>query len=264
MHGISVPLRIASRSQATPESVLHQRLLRLENQLAALNKAISPLLKGAHIEVSEPEPYASDTTSPEILKLEFHASNAINQKILTQYLSEKRAVLEIEYEKAQIISDSDDIGKLSAITEAFQTIYPFETGVLRLGKRKIPEHIVFKVGSQARVIGFLQCDSNSFTTKIKNFNELVISHKDKRFGLFRDLRLPMITGEVGKREIEKLHNSTNGKFLPLDKITRLELELLYKLILDIYNQDLEISLNEALQFLSQQSQQHWLIKLFVP
>lgn len=113
-------------------------------------------------------------------------------------------------------------------------------------------------------MGFLQCNSSSFTTKIKNFNELVVNHKDKRFGLFRDERQPQITGEVGKLEIKKLQNSPNGKYVSLDKQTRIELELFYKLIVDIHNRDLEVPLKEALQFLCQRPQQHWLIKLFLP
>lgn len=249
MHGIPVPLRIVSRNQQSPESALNQRVLRLEYELTELKKAISPLLEGVQVEIPKLETYISNTTEREVLH---------------QYLLEKRAVLETEYEKAQIISDSDDIGKLNTIAEAFQTIYSVETGVLRLGKRKIPEHIVLKVNSQEQVIGFLQCDSNSFTTRLKNFNELVASYKNKRFVLFRDVRQSSIKGEVGKLEIEKLKNSSNGNFVFLDKSSRLELELLYKLIVDIHNQDLEIPLDRALQFLSQQPQQHWLIKLFLP
>lgn len=249
VHGIPVPLRIASLIQQTPESTLHQRLLRLEAEVKTLKKAVTPFLEEVQKSLPTPEPHA------------FHSTN---EEVLHQYLLEKRAVLETEYTKVQIISDSDDIGKLNTITEAFQTIYPVETGVLRLGKRKIPEHIVIKVNSEERIIGFLQCDSSSFTTRLKNFNELVVNYRTKRFGLFRDERQPQITGVVGKREIEKLQNSSNGKYLLLDKQTRIELELFYQLIVDIHNRDLDILLNEALQFLCQRPQQHWLIKLFMP
>lgn len=249
VHGIPLPMRVTSRNQQTPESALNQKLLRLENEITALNKVVSALLEVVQVKIPEPE-------------LEHYTSDATNHELLNQYLQEKRAVLETEYEKTQIITDSDDIGKLSTIAEAFQTIYPLETGILRLGRRKIPEHIVLKA-QKTRVMGFLQCDSNSFTTRIKNFNELVVSHKDKRFELLRDVRQPPLKGEVGKREIEKLQNSSNGNFVPLDKSTRIELELLYNLIVEIQNRDLEIPLEEALKFLCDEPQQHWLIKLFV-
>lgn len=169
IHGIPLPIRVTSRNQQTLESTSHQKLLRLENEITVLKKAVSDLLKVSQVKVPE-------------LEMEPHNSDTTDRELLNRYLQEKRAVLETEYEKPQIITDSDDIGKLNTIAEAFQTIYTLETGVLRLNKRKIPEHVVLK-GRETRVMGFLQCNSSSFTTKIKNFNELVVNHKDKRFGL---------------------------------------------------------------------------------
>lgn len=265
VHGISLPLRITPQNQRSIEFTSYQRLLRVENELAALKETVSTLLRVIPGEVLESKTEQSNID--ENLDIEVFKGRSDLPKneidIIEQYLQEKQAVLKIEYEKPQIITDSDDIGKLSTIAEAFQTIHPLEIGVLRLGKRRIPEHIVLKVRNQERVIGCLQCDSNSFTTKIKNFNELVVNHKNKRFELLRDMRQPAIKGEVGKREIEKLQNSSNGNFVLLERQARIELELFYYLIVDVQNRDLEVSLDKTFQILCERFPQQWIVKLFL-
>jgi DNA polymerase III epsilon subunit-like protein len=180
---------------------------------------------------------------------------------IVEYLQQQRVLLEQDYDKPVIITDSDDLGKLITITQSFQTIRPLQTDYLRLGKKKLPEHLLVKTPSQGFVIGFLQNNGLSFTTRLKNFNELVVSRKDLRFGLFRDQRLSPITGKVGKEEIDKLTNASNGKFLVLEKAERLDLEVMYKLIVAIQNQDVEVPLETALHTLEAYFSHHWLLKI---
>ncbi|TGO03255.1 hypothetical protein PN36_09840 [Candidatus Thiomargarita nelsonii] len=108
-----------------------------------------------------------------------------------------------------IISDFDEIGKVITTAEAFKTFKAFETDCLRLGKRKLPEHLLIKTQKHSFVIAFLQVSGSNFTSRLKNFNQLVVNHKDIRFGLFRDVRETTISGKVGKEEIEKLNNASN-------------------------------------------------------
>ena len=88
---------------------------------------------------------------------------------------------------------------------------------MRLGKKVLPEHFQFKIKNQEYVIGFLHIGGGAFTTRIKNFNELVISYPRTKFYLLRDAREPEITGKVGKESIEKLRYTQNGDFLIMDK-----------------------------------------------
>ena len=181
---------------------------------------------------------------------------------LTQYLQTQRQSLYQEYQNPQITTDSDDLGKLTTIAQAFQLILPLEIDYLRLGKRTLPEHLVL-IGKRKVAIGFLQIDGTSFTSRIKNWNELVISDRSTHYQLWRDVRLPEIKGKVGRDEIEKLNYSKHGAFLSMAEEERLDFELIYCLIIDIQNRDLEITLEEALQgaMINVDLEESWLVQL---
>lgn len=198
---------------------------------------------------NEPKPnYREDKKEP------------LEKQKFIKYLETQKKQLEKQYLLPQIIDDSDDIGKLRTITEAFKTINNLEIDHLRLGKKKLPEHFVIKKNSVNLCIGFLQVGSSSFTTRIKNYNTLVVTHKDTKFILWRDSRQSAISGKVGKEEIAKLNNATNGDFLIMGQENRINFELLYKLIVDIQNRDLDILLETALEMTTNHFQNYWLIK----
>lgn len=180
---------------------------------------------------------------------------------ITAYIDHQRQLLAQEYHKKVIISDSDDIGKLITIAEVYRQVCAIKLDYLRLGKKKLPEHLLIKTPKQSFVVGFLQINGTVFTTRIKNFNQLVISYKDIRFSLLRDAREPAITGKVGKDEIEKLNNAKNGKFIIMTEADRLDFELIYKLIIDVQNRDFDMTLAEVTQAIAHHWRAYWLVKL---
>ena len=191
---------------------------------------------------------------------QFYSETTTENQVI-KYLEKQRHFLLEKYQKLQIISDSDDLGKLIAITEEFNVLNNLEIDHLRLGKRKVPEHLMIIKNKQKFALGFLQTDGGAFTSRIKNFNELVVLNKNVHFSLFRDERKPAITGKVGKEEIEKLNNANNGEFIILDKDNRINFELIYQLVVDIQNRDLEIDIEDALAALSSYFKDYWLIKI---
>jgi len=192
-------------------------------------------------------------------------STASASSLILEYLEREKAFLEEEYEKLIIISDSDDMGKLLTVTETFKTLkHKIETDRLKLGKRKLPEHLLIKTPIQSIVIGFLQVSDMVFPSRIKNFNELVRNYEDIQFTLFRDVRETTITGKVGQAEIEKLNQAHNGQFIYMDKEDRLTFEIIYKMIVDIQNKDFEVNLEKALKTLESLMSHYWLIKMFKP
>ncbi|MEZ5673354.1 MAG: hypothetical protein R3E08_13635 [Thiotrichaceae bacterium] len=205
--------------------------------------------------ISEPLQPESDTTE----KTQLDNSGEFNEII--QYLAQQHEILAKNYDKPTIIDDADDIGKLISILQNFKLIRAIELDHLRLGKRALPEHVLVKA-VQPFVVGFLQLSPSQFVTRIKNFNELVVSHKNIRFGLFRDVRQTPITGKLSLEEIEKLHHASNGKFIDMDKEERLSFELIFKLITEIENKDVDFDLQSALLALEAHFKQSWLIKLF--
>jgi DNA polymerase III epsilon subunit-like protein len=185
-----------------------------------------------------------------------------NEQQVQDYLVQQTELFEQTYQKNLIISDSDDIGKIITISEVFKTIKVLETDILRMGKKKLPEHILIKTKDKSFVVAFLQASGRSFTARIQNFNQLVFYHKNTRFRLFRDVRESKITAKVGKAEIEKLNNTPNGSFRYMEKADRINLEVVYKMVVDIQNKDFEISLPEALKALESLMSDYWLIQIF--
>ena len=112
-------------------------------------------------------------------------------------------------------------------------------------------------------MAFLQLDGVAFTSRIQNFNELVINHREINFQLWRDARKNNITGKVGKDEIEKLNNSHHGRFLIMEKSDRIKFELIYKLITDVHNRDLEIELDEVLSSIILLFKDCWILKILM-
>ena len=172
--------------------------------------------------------------------------NLPDSSLVIDYLEREKEVLEEEYEKLVIISDSDDIGKLLTVTEAFNTLLKnIAIDRLQLGTRKLPDHLLIKNPNFSVIIGFLQVSDLGFPSRIKNFNELVFNDEEINFMLFRDIRETAITGKVGKTEIDRLNNVHNGQFIYMDKEDRLTFELIYKLIVDIQNRDFAVNLQSA-------------------
>jgi Cdc6-like AAA superfamily ATPase len=187
------------------------------------------------------------------------------EEYVIEYLTKQKAHLGGQYNNLPIISDSDDIGKVKTIAEAFNHIKPIKLTLYKLGRRVLPEHIAVETDHRNYVIAFLQIPPNttSFTSRIGNFNELVCLHPQDRFGLFRDERLTEIKGTVAKERVNQLKNSPNGKFVLFAKQDRIHLELTYKLIIDIQNRDLDVDLEAALKVLvTHQEWYHWLFSMF--
>jgi Cdc6-like AAA superfamily ATPase len=183
--------------------------------------------------------------------------------MIIDYIDRERALLEQDYDKIVVISDSDDIGKVLAVTEAFNSrLKNIEIDRLKLGKRKLPEHYLIKTRAQSFVVGFVHSSEMGFPARIKNFNELVIKYPNIHFTLFRDVRETTIKGKVGRAEIEKLKKSANGYFIYMDKDDRINFEVIYKLIVDIQNRDFEVGLEIAMKTLVSLMSHHWLIKMF--
>jgi hypothetical protein len=130
-----------------------------------------------------------------------------------------------------------------------------------LGQRKLPEHLVL-TGKHSIAIGFLGVDGNSFTSRLKNWNELVGSDRSIQYQLWRDLRSPAITGKAGLNEIDKLNHTKHGQFLTMDEEQRVDFEFIYSLIIDIQNHDLEIELQEALRVVKVELQSAWICQIF--
>ncbi|MCI5146245.1 MAG: hypothetical protein D3923_12125 [Candidatus Electrothrix sp. AR3] len=147
------------------------------------------------------------------------------------------------------------------ILNAIQPFRHFKLEYLRLGKRKIPEHVVIKSKSKKAAVAFLHVDAFSFAHRIKNFNQLVINHKNIKFGLFRDVREPPIKSKVAAEEIEKLNSTENGQYVRMDSQSRIYFELIFQVISDIQNRDFHAEVDQVLPVLEEIiGQDFWLFR----
>ena len=235
------------------------------NEIAILKKLVTPGYAGSAPLSEASTPLLVEKTPQSLVETVALAETTAPPvgKLIMDYLENERKVLEEEYEKLVIISDSDDIGKLLTMTEGFNVLLRnIELSYLKVGTRKLPEHLLITAPTQSVVIGFLQVSDMVFPSRIKNFNGLVFNRKDLHFILFRDVRETTITGKVGTDEIEKLNKAPNGQFLYMDKENRITFELIYKLVVDIQNRDFEVDLEQALTTLESLMEDYWLIQIF--
>lgn len=233
---------------------MEDRISQLENIIKQISALISPyIMPNAYTETTQPDPN-TQTPSPPI-KIQ------IDDKIKT-YILEQRKFLEQKYTRPTIINDDGEIGKLNKIVEAFSIFQNITTDQLRYGKTKLPDNLLIQIATQKYGIGFLNSSGNTFTSKIKNFNQLVITEPNIKFRLIRDAREPQINPKtVGEMEIEKLNNTQNGTFAIMDKEDRINFELIHNLITDIQEKDLDIELNVGLKALKAKLKDYWLISL---
>jgi hypothetical protein len=241
---------------------LPKNMISFEEEVRLALQALREDVASLKQEIRGIEPPETTSRAPEKTEQPSHDDLNDDENSLKVYIEEQKVLLENAYHKKVIISDSDDIGKVITISEVFKTVKEIETDYLRLGKKKLPEHLLIKTQKQSFVVGFLHQGGSSFTYRIKNFNQLVQNYKEIRFGLFRDVRESQITGKVGLEEIEKLNNAPNGKFIEMDQDNRVSFELIYKLIVDIQNFDFEIDLQKALTILESLMSDYWLIKIY--
>ncbi|MGL5035274.1 MAG: exonuclease, partial [Microcystaceae cyanobacterium] len=267
IHGVSFQKnQITLASEVTQQNSLENRLQNLEKELQAFKLLFQKMGQTLlEFNPSFNSTFSYPTNGNEIA-INSSAENLVshNPSItnpIRQFLAQNRLLLEQEYEKLQIISDGDDVGKLKVILEALQPLKNFTIDYLRLGKKRVPEHLVIQSANRFSGIAFLNLDSGTFTARLKSFNELVVLHKEVDFLIWRDRRKNIITGKVGKEEIEKLNNANNGQFCLMEKEDRISFELIYKLVTDIYNRDLEVSLENAWLVIAQELSDCWLIKI---
>jgi DNA polymerase III epsilon subunit-like protein len=185
-------------------------------------------------------------------------------QLVSDFLTAQQKQLEKDYHRAPIITDSDELGKVLEIVNAFQKVQSIVVDQLSLGRRVLPEHIKIEVNRSSYVIGFLNLAGAAFAPRIKNFNQLVENDPKTQFHLIRDAREPQIKGAVSLQEIARLNETPNGSFHIMEKAERIQFELAYTLIVAVQNRDLEVELAEALQVLVDQQPQAWLLQLLRP
>lgn len=232
INGIPLPPQV----QVVPTaSNLAARVQRLETELQTLKQLLIPLLPAQSLlAVAPPLQPPSLSEDP--------------AEVLEPYLRDTEAQLRASYPQEAIMDSTADIGKLRTIGNALQGIHPVPMSTLKLGKRKLPDHLYFS--AQKRVIAFIQVDPGSMCGQLNNFNQLVIAHPELQFLLLRDARLkpPSKKATATKAALAALNNSPNGKYALLTQDDRIHLELMHRMITDIQNRDLEIDLTQAVRY----------------
>ena len=167
-----------------------------------------------------------------------------------------------EYEKYLIVSDSDDTGKVDIIAKTLMNDSLAEISKTNLGRKKLPEHVMIKdIDNNYIVIGFLHIDGKSFSSRIKNFNSVVWENPNTMFYIFRDKRAPEIHSKKSLNEIKWLNSSDNGNLKTLTKEDRIRFEVIYKIITDIQNRELDIKIQSVIKVIKHLYNDFWLLKL---
>ncbi len=232
--GIPLPQKI--KNPASFDNKIFEEIDKLKQQIAWIREYLN-------IEA------LSDEEQKEMTKI---------NKILKTY--EESAIK--DYEKYLIVSDSDDIGKVTIIVKTLMGDNLIDTSTTKMGRRKLPEHIMIKdINNKDIVIGFLHIDGKSFSSRIKNFNSVVWENPSTMFYIFRDKRAPKIHSKKSLNEIKWLNSSDNGNLKTLSKTDRIRFEVIYKIITDIQNRELDISIESVIKVIKHLYNDFWLLKL---
>jgi len=253
IEGVALPSSY-DHNEAAFDSKLHEDIAQIKVTLQQLQQQLQ---LNQHVQTAS-TPVVHDTVSPKQTK---HIPQQANLNIkmpapvqtkpqqreqLNSYLQQQAEKLTEKYTKKTIVSASDDVGKLHTIFNTLQPLFGYQLDVMRLGKRKLPEHVLVRHLNKQHIIGFLHVNNyRSFDPRLANFNELVVNYKDARFALFRDASEEPIVSQKGLAEIEKLQNSDNGNFIYMNKANRHQFELIYTTITDLQNQDLDSNISSV-------------------
>lgn len=278
-HDISLP-----EKEMSFEDEIKAQVKGMQEQIDQLKEMITKLYTASKLSLPDLKPTAAkkasqpsvykteDESIPSIPSLQDEEENGDNfaippvvKGVIETYIDQAKLELEDTYSesyiKPTILTESYDVGKVRAIVLALQSVIPLTTETLRLGSRKLPEHIAINLKNKIYVVGFLHSSGSKFVNYVKNFNELVLSYPDKKFILFRDSRDPVIRSEEAKSEIDKLKQATNGNFIMMDKDNRINLEVIYRMVVDIQNRDFEVDLGRAFEVLDREMSKYWLLSI---
>lgn len=254
--GISLPQRLSKSRSPGVMGIMEKQINQLTEDVAELKVIVSKLVDTFNL--------ADGENIVRVFPNGMTARSPIDFSVRSQledYLRQQRGILEANYGKPAIISESDDFGKLMMIIESLKMVLsPLSVDILRLGKRVLPEHLVVKTATHQFAIAFLHQSGTRFYHRIRNLNELVSDRPDIHFNLCRDAREDMISGKSSKVEFENFCHSSNGYYILFDRDKRITFELIYQTIVDIQNCDLEIDLQEALDILLLDYQDYWLFQ----
>lgn len=258
----------ADNSNHYDSSNLHERLLQLEQsvfQITQIFTAITAAIQNVNISSLTLQEATNNFPAIQVGNVSIAdqttALQPTEQTEIREYLQEQKKLISANYSQHQIITDNDDLGKLFTIIQTFQAINHLEIDQLRLGRKVLPEHLVIERKNQRHVIGFLGVGGSAFTSRISNYNELVLTHQKDRFYLFRDIRHGELNGKLAKQHIASLNNAENGQFAWLDQNERITFDLIYRLVSDLQNREVEFPLEIAIDTLITDYSNYWLLQI---
>jgi len=254
--GIPLPKHQLIPVSTSDETDVERRLQQLESELEKIKQAMGQI---GEI-ISRNHQQELEVFNSELLGV-FPWLDSPVKRQLKNYVKEQLICLEAAFSKPKIITDSDDLGKLMTILEGLMlVISPLSIDVLRLGKRVVPEHLVIQTKTHSFVVGFLHLGGSPFFHRLKNWNELLGLKPNFKFILCRDQADYPISGQKSQLELERFQQSRNGKLMLLNQDERILFELFYQIIVDIQNYDLDIKLEDAMEFILSEYKEYWLFQ----
>ncbi|NJK39371.1 MAG: exonuclease [Oscillatoriales cyanobacterium RM2_1_1] len=268
--GIALPRRFSSGSiPEKPALTVERQLHQLVQDVAQIKQVIDQITQ--HLDWVKPESTetgavpsplsVAESLTVSSLESPDHQLNHSIQDDLQKYLQQQQNQLTVNYHNPQVITESDDLGKLTAILNALSLIVsPLSFDSLKLGKKVVPEHLRVKTITHQFVVAFLHQSGSRFFYRLRNLNELMEKHPEIQFNLCRDIKAGPVQGKKSEALLDQFQSSLNGQFIVLDRQQRITFEIVYQLIVDIQNRDLELDLTKALNLLLMIYRDYWLFQ----
>ena len=175
---------------------------------------------------------------------------------IDEYLTKLYNQKQKEYQELSIIDDKDEKGKLKTILLTLQEIYPIEIDFFKI-KRVLPEHLIVKKDSLSYAIGFLNLNGVMFSSRIKNWTNLMLNNNEIYFRIFRDERENKLSKTLNDLIVKF---NQKGKFIFLNQENKVIFEVLYQIIEDYRNKDINFELKELIENFISKYSDFWLSK----
>ncbi|MEB3343690.1 exonuclease [Okeania sp.] len=262
IHSIPLPEYLNLETSNTINSQSNSHLQSLSSEIKQIKEVVLKIAEKLDIESNIASNLETKVEQNGETSIVDNSTQSNGDQMITDYLNQQYSELEENYHESQVITSSDDRGKLEKIFASLKTIKPdIQLDSLGLdNQKKIPDHLVIQIGDIGYAISFLYDSGNAFCARMNNWNELVVKNSHLNFYIYRDDRIYQVSGEKSLAVLDKFKQFSNAEYMVLKKDERIVFELVYQMIVDIQNQDLEVKLDEALSVVLTRYSHHSLLK----
>ncbi len=177
---------------------------------------------------------------------------------IASYFNEIKSEFDKKY-ALSVFSEDDDYGKLKKYISLLKRVKQIKAKEehFQIRQKVLPTNIIL---NDKVCIAFLYEGGKSLTSRMKNFNPLVLNNKKIHFYLIRDSRSDELKSQNSKQLLAQFQNIQNTTYIEMGKNNRGIFDTIDRMIDDIHNKDLKITEEDLVDFFEMEYSGYWLVE----